>query len=329
MKKITLAHKALALPLLGLMLTWALFMGAAYSDLGLQFRSIQPDVKLSTYLYLLGIALGTASALLGQGFARVAVKDNPKFLLPKATLRFANLTVVIALVAGTIFALGNFLGAFNTYGYRSANVGLRFVGVYLPIILAAAMVIYTLLRAFVLNPDDATKKEDGRKGMSETQKALALGYTVPILAAAIAIVFGLLVYDATRTMLQVWVWVIIQAIIGSGVVIGTRFAAKARSAKPAPPKPKTALAAGASNLNFVLSIVFGAVVSIMAFTFGFDAISKLFSSAWNGDGLEPTYKLEPITLQWLIEDMLPAKMLLLLAVVGIYWSITARNKEVK
>ena len=40
-------------------------------------------------------------------------------------------------------------------------------------------------------------------------------------------------------------------------------------------------------------------------------------------------KIEPVTFQWLIEDMLPAKTLLLLAVVGIYWSITARNKEVK
>ena len=327
MKKITLAHKALALPLLGLMLTWSLFMGAAYSDLGLRLQTLQPEVKLSTYLFLLGIAIGTASALVGQGFAQIAVKKEPKLLLPRATLRFTNLTVIIALVAGTVFALGNFLGAFNTYGYRSANVGLRFVGVYLPIILAAAMVIYALLRAFVFNHDDDAKKADGRKGMSETQKALALGYTIPILAAAIAIVFGLLVYDATRTNLAVWVWVIIQSIIGSGVIVGTRFAAKARAAKPAPPKPKTALAAGASNLNFVLSIVFGGVVSIMAFTFGFAAIDKLFSSVWYED--MANNKIEPITLPWLIEDMLPAKTLLLLAVVGIYWSITARNKEVK
>lgn len=327
MKKITLAHKALALPLLGLMLTWSLFMGAAYSDLGLRLQTLQPEVKLSTYLFLLGIAIGTASALVGQGFAQIAVKKEPKLLLPRATLRFTNLTVIIALVAGTVFALGNFLGAFNTYGYRSANVGLRFVGVYLPIILAAAMVIYALLRAFVFNHDDDAKKADGRKGMSETQKALALGYTIPILAAAIAIVFGLLVYDATRTNLAVWVWVIIQSIIGSGVIVGTRFAAKARAAKPAPPKPKTALAAGASNLNFVLSIVFGGVVSIMAFTFGFAAIDKLFSSVWYED--MANNKIEPVTFQWLIEDMLPAKTLLLLAVVGIYWSITARNKEVK
>lgn len=327
MKKITLAHKALALPLLGLMLAWAFFMGATYSDLTLRLQTIQPDVRLSTYLYLLGIAFGTAASLLGQGFAKIAAKEEPKLLLPRATLRFTNLAVIISLVAGTVYALGNFLGAFNTYGYRSANVGTRFLGVYLPIILAAAMVIYALLRAFVFDQDDETKKEDGRKGMSETQKALALGYTVPILAAAIAIVFGLLVYDATRTDLQVWVWVIIQVIIGSGVIIGTRFASKARAAKPAKPKPKTALAAGASNLNFVLSIVFGGVVSIMAFTFGGAAIDKLFSSIWYDD--MSNNKIEPITLQWVVNEMLPAKTLLLLAVVGIYWSIVARNKEVK
>lgn len=327
MKKITLAHKALALPLLGLMLTWSLFMGAAYSDLGLRMQTLQPEVKLSTYLILLGIAIGTASALVGQGFAQIAAKKDPKLLLPRATLRFTNLTVIIALVAGTVFALTNFLGAFNTYGYRSSNVAQRFAGVYLPIILAAAMVIYALLRAFVFNHDDDSKKADGRKGMSETQKALALGYTVPILAAAIAIVFGLLVYDATRTDLAVWVWVIIQSIIGGGVIVGTRFAARARAAKPAAPKPKTALAAGASNLNFVLSIVFGGVVSIMAFTFGIAAIDNLYTSIWYDD--TSNNSIDPITIKWLLEDMLPAKTLLLLAVVGIYWSITARNKEVK
>jgi hypothetical protein len=140
------------------------------------------------------------------------------------------------------------------------------------------------------------------------------------------------VYDVTRTELEVWVWVIIQVIVVIGIVAGTRFASKAKAAKPAAPKPKTALAAGAATLNFVLSIVFGAVVTIMAFTFGFAAVEKL--RVWPeyiGDKVptvtEPT--ISPLTWAWLIDEMLPAKVLLLLAVVGIYWTITERNKETK
>jgi hypothetical protein len=35
------------------------------------------------------------------------------------------------------------------------------------------------------------------------------------------------------------------------------------------------------------------------------------------------------SIQWLFEDLLPAKVLLVLAVVGIYLTITERNREKK
>jgi hypothetical protein len=178
-------------------------------------------------------------------------------------------------------------------------------------------------------------KDDSKKGLSDAQKALGLGYAVPILATAVAIIFGLVVYDVTRTELQVWIWVIIQLIVATGIVAGTRFAAKAKSAKPAAPKPRTALAAGAASLNFVLSIVFAGVVSIMSFVYLGTAISKLQQwneGQWDKNGkvlVEPTTYLEPVTFKWAIEDLAPAKVLLVLAVVGIFVTITQRNKEVK
>jgi hypothetical protein len=153
---------------------------------------------------------------------------------------------------------------------------------------------------------------------------------VPILATAAAIIFGLVVYDVTRTELEVWVWVIIQVIVVVGIVAGTRFASKAKAAKPTAPKPRTALAAGASTLNFVLSIVFGAAVTIMSFTFGFGAVEKLRVWPQYIDGKEPAITeptISPLTWGWLIDEMLPAKVLLLLAVVGIFWTLTERNKE--
>jgi heme/copper-type cytochrome/quinol oxidase subunit 2 len=238
------------------------------------------------------------------------------------------------LAGGAIFAIGNFLGAFNSYAGRSESAFLRIFSVYVPILLATGLVVYVLLAAFVFRHDESTNTDGVKQKMSEAQKALGLGYAVPILATAVAIIFGLGVYDVTRTNLQVWVWVIIIAIVAAGVVWGTRFAAKAKSAKAAPPKPRTALAAGAANLNLVLSIIFGSVVTIMAFAFGTDAISKL--QTWpqppiNCEGVDCA--TEPIitgpTWNWFIQELAPAKVLLLLAVVGIYVTITERNKESK
>jgi heme/copper-type cytochrome/quinol oxidase subunit 2 len=195
-------------------------------------------------------------------------------------------------------------------------------------------VVYVLLSAFVFRHDGVKNKDGEKARMSEVQKALALGYAIPILATAVAIILGLVVYDITRTNLQIWVWVIIITIVASGVVLGTRFANKARTAKPEKPKPKTALAAGAASLNFVLSIVFGATVSIMAFSFGAEGISKLrvwpeIPADCKFTECNPVPTLSSPSWQWLLEEMAPAKVLLLLAIVGIYLTITERNKEVK
>jgi uncharacterized protein YacL len=198
-------------------------------------------------------------------------------------------------------------------------------------LLATGLVVYILLRAFVFRKQVA--KGAKKEGMSDSEKALGLGYAVPIIFTAIAIIFGLVVYDVTRTDLQVWVWVIIQVIIVSGILLGTRFSTKAKSAKQASPRPRPTLAAGASNLNFVLSIIFGVTVSIMSFSFGAAAIELLrvyppyeepapgeeFSAIW-------TWTVAPISASWFIEQMLPAIVLLVLAAAGTYLSITERNK---
>ena len=265
---------------------------------------------------------------------RVRRDDADASALARSAQRFTTLGIVIGLASGAIFAIGNFMGAFNAYSGRAENPVLRIFSVYVPILLATGLVVYVLLAAFVFRHDDTPNTDGSKRKMSDAQKALGLGYAIPILATAVAIIFGLGVYDVTRTNLQVWVWVFIIAIVATGVVFGTRFAAKAKSATPAAPKPRTALAAGAANLNLVLSIVFGSVVTIMAFAFGTDAISKL--QTWpqppiNCEGVDCA--TEPIitgpTWNWFIQELAPAKVLLLLAVVGIYVTITERNKESK
>lgn len=344
MNRIPLANKAVALPLLGLLVAWLAFLGAEIADLyvpqpyydstGNVF--INEEVfRISPYLFLVGIAAASIASLIGQRWALRARKENgDAHKLSRAALRFANLGIVIGLAAGAVFAIGNFMSAFNNGSGRAENLVLRLFSVYVPILLATGLVVYVLLSAFVFG-HDAEKNTDGTKAkMSDVQKALGLGYAIPILATAVAIIFGLVVYDVTRTNLEVWIWVIIIAIVASGVVFGTHFANKARSAKPAPVKPRTALAAGAANLNFVLSIVFGATVTAMSFSFASSAVYKL--QQWNevpinckGVECAPNPTIDMPSLQWLLEDLAPAKVLLLLAVLGIYVTITERNKEAK
>jgi|GEM_PF-147430 len=335
-----LSKLAILAPLVGLIGGWKFFMFAIYAGLFVypiydaqgMYQGDEQIIRPSTYLFLSGIVTFGLLALYGQRLAlRARSLAGVDDALARAAHRFTNFAVIVALVAGAFFAIGNFLGAFNTYIDREENLTVRLFDVYIPILLATGLVVYILLRAFVFRKQlvKGAKKER----MSESEKALGLGYAVPIIATAIAIIFGLVVYDVTRTDLQVWVWVIIQVIIVSGILLGTRFSTKAKSAKAAPPRTRATLAAGAANLNFVLSIVFGVTVSFMSFTFGAMAIETLrvyppyeepapgeeFNAVW-------TWTVAPLSVSWFIEQMLPAVVLLVLAAAGTYLSITERNK---
>jgi cytochrome bd-type quinol oxidase subunit 2 len=255
------------------------------------------------------------------------VAANESDTLARASLRFTTLMVVLGLAVNTVYALGNFMGAFNMSS-QSSNVGQRFVWTYLPILLATAIVVFVLLKAFVFRTGVAVADGEPKPKMSERQKALALGYAVPILCTAFAIIFGLFVYDATRTNLDVWIWVLIISIVGFGVIAGTRFSARARQARVDAPKPKTALAAGAATLNFVLSIVFGGVVGIMSFVMGQTAIQKLQRwDEWQEGDTVSTFNVDVPDLNWYVRDLAPAKILILLAVVGVYLSIVERHRK--
>jgi hypothetical protein len=338
--EIKLAKQAIITPLIGLVVGWSLFMFAIYSDLfvfplydneGMYLGETQ-IVKISTYLYLVGIVVFGLLALRGLQMSlharEVAGLDAP---LPRAAHRFTNLTVVISLVGGSIYAISNFLNAFTSFGQEDVNLLVRLFDVYVPIVLATILVIYILLRAFVYRKQNV--KQAKKQGMSESEKALGLGYAIPIFFTAVAIIFGLVVYDITRTDLQVWVWVVIQVIIALGILLGTRFSSKAKSAKAAPPRVRQTLAAGAANLNFVLSIVFGATVSIMSFSFGASAIESLriwpeYIEPAEGEEyvFDPGWEIAPFEWSWFFESMVPALVLLLIAAVGIYLFITERNQ---
>jgi heme/copper-type cytochrome/quinol oxidase subunit 2 len=335
-----LSKLAILTPLVGLIGGWKFFMFAIYAGLFVypiydaqgMYQGDEQIIRPSTYLFLSGIVIFGLLALYGQRLAlRARAIAGVDDALARAAHRFTNFAVILALVGGAFFAIGNFLGAFNTYIDREEDLTVRLFDVYIPILLATGLVVYILLRAFVFRKQ--VVKGAKKESMSESEKALGLGYAVPIIFTAIAIIFGLVVYDVTRTDLQVWVWVIIQVIIVSGILLGTRFSTKAKSAKAAPPRTRATLAAGAANLNFVLSIIFGVTVSFMSFTFGSMAIETLrvyppyeepapgeeFTAVWS-------WTVAPLSVSWFIEQMLPAIVLLVLAAAGTYLSITERNK---
>jgi hypothetical protein len=327
----TESHKAVLAPLVGLIVGWAFFMFGYWSNLYVQpeydaqgmWLNDGPVIRPSTFLYLAGITAFSLASLRGLKLsaAKKAAEGEPQGLTV-AAYRFGNLSVIISLAGGAVFALATFFGAF---GGSSSEGSLteRLIGVYLPIVLATALVVTTLLFAFVFRKDTVDTASAQGRSLDARQKALGLAYAIPIIAAAVAVIFGLLIYDITETALEEWVWVIIQVIIASGIIVGTRYARLAKAEKPAPPKPRTAWASGAWNLNFVLSIVFGAVVSIMAFVFGAASFEQLRDYNFDYAGWE----VEPITVAWIVGDFGPAMVLILLVVIGLYSTITERHRS--
>jgi hypothetical protein len=326
----TTPQRVILFPLVGLAAAWVLFMAASlselfvqpvYDDAGMWLNDGSP-VRASTYLFLSGIAAFSILSLHSLRSAAVLrMSVGPDEPLVKAAYRFANLAVIIGLAGSVIFGISTFLGAFNRFSGDQSLVS-RLLGVYLPIVIAAALVVVIILVAFVFRSDVPAGAGDKKEGLSERQKALGLSYATPIIAGALAIIFGLIVYDITATTLEEWVWVVIQVIIATGIILGTRYARMAKAEKPAPPKPRTALASGAWNLNFVLSIVFGVVVSVMAFTFGAASFEALRDYNFDYIG----WGIKPVTLGWLIGDFAPGLVLIILVIVGLYATITERHK---
>ena len=337
--ELTAVKNTLRFPLFALIFTWFSFMVAIYigirnpqvrySDQGQAIFYPDPYVQMQTYVFLLGI---TVFALVSLWSLRKAVSMRvaQEGLLARASHRFNNLAVILSLLAGAIFAIGNFLGAWQSYEPVDEPVAIRLLNVYVPIILATALVVFVLLFAFVFRKDapdipEGEKDEDRAK----LQRAVGLAYAAPIIGTAIAIIFGLTVYDITKTDLDTWIWVVIQVIIASSIIIGTRFAASARKARPLPPRERRAGVAAVS-LNFVLSIIFGVVVLIMSFTLGAQAVdSLLYWPEWR-EGMSQAdmiSKVSDITLNWFTSDFLPALVLLMLAIFGIYRTIVIRNTE--
>jgi len=292
--KDTVSRRSIALPLGALVISWGIYLGARYTDLFVTgvydddgtYLGQEPPIQASVYLIFGAVAVFALSAVIAQRMAishRVVLGAHER--LPRAAHRFATLSIVVALGFAAILGVSVFLQGFNTYGPRSDDLGLRFATTYLPIILYTSLVVAVLLIGFVLRKDTLPKTDDKAQfsidaaqdstDLPEARKSLGAAYALPIVAVAVALIFGLIVFDVTGTNLEVWVWVIIQVMIGAGIVIGTIFGEKAVAAGPSGASSRSRITRAARGLNFVLSIVFGAVVSLMGFAYGSTAVADL------------------------------------------------------
>ena len=316
---------AVALPLIGAHLTWLAFMFATWVGTGENgsYADVTgvytpgPEIKLSAYLSLLGIALFAALASASHSIADSQQIANSKDRAAHAAFRFASLSVIVALAALVVYAFTMFLSSFGNSMFARVTLAGRLLGVYLPIILATAIVVVVLLRATVFRKSEAHSKDASGK-TSPQQRAMVLGYTLPVVAAALAIIIGMVFWDTQGQTLDSWVWVLILAIIAGGIIFGTNYAAKARAGvtQVAKPKVSAAGAIGAINLNYVLSIVFVAFAMIMGFAMGANAVSSASAT-------------HRATSDWFINDLLPTYLLLVLGTVGVYFTLVLRHRAPK
>lgn len=164
---------------------------------------------------------------------------------------------------------------------------------------------------------------------SQARAKLGYGYASPIAGAAVGVVTSLMLNDALPNEYSAWTLVVVQFILGTSLVMGTRYAASARSYELA--TKQSINARGAQIMNFVLSIIWSAVMGILALVMVTVAVQKLRYSEWitdakNEGGYEKvTYN--HITVDIFMQDWLPAILIMLAFVIGTLLWLVNRAKE--
>lgn len=286
------ARSALRLVLGASIVAWLFFVGAQLGDVLVSVGYTNdelwgPDAVVvvypSVYLMCAAIAALTLGGLFGKRMATRALLASPGSPLPRSVRMFASTVIIIGLAFAAGAAVALFLDNFLASPDNHTTLQ-RILSAYLPIVLYTAIVVAVILVGFVFTPSvpraalASNNTQTVVDPSPEVRRATAFAFSLPILAAMVALVFGLIIYDATQTSLDAWIWVIVQLIIGVGIVAGTVFAARAmRLQLRGHRREQVRLGAslGSARLNLVLSIVFAVVVGAMAMSYGSSAVNQL------------------------------------------------------
>ena len=291
------AMRALALVMGAAAVGWLLFMAGQYLELArftaIDWKHDQPEqVNYTQFFTVAAIAVPGLGALFAKRrLAALRAESSPRSTLVDPVSHFTSVMLILVSVLAAFAVFATFMGGFFSGATESVPLA-RTVNLYLPIVLYTALVVVLILAGFVFMPAVA-RGTQGPGGAEATpaalaapvpvsapepvaprQRTVAFAYATPIVAAAVALLLGLIVYDVTRTALQVWIWVVICAIVGAGVLAGAVLAERS-SGRGAPDAP---IVVGAKNLAFALSIVFAFVVACMSLGYGSSAVQQLSSA---------------------------------------------------
>jgi MFS family permease len=320
---------AIAFVLIGLTSAWFGFIVANYVGL-YEAKEYGPNGGLisgysgltqpTTYIFLTAlISLAAFSGMAYRMTDALVAKKTPGAL---PVFRFAAVGVVVSLVSLVIFALSCFFASFNNFSGVTNGIGDQLTGVYIPIILAAAVSVFLILSATVYRKSEATVGKASPE-QKRAKREAALAFIYPIVGTTLALLIGLTIYQSSRQNPQVWVWVFILAIVGGSIAMGSIYAARTKAHGVSKAKPKKPSGTAALSLNFVLVVVFVVVVTLMSFGFGIAAVSDLRSYDYTPSGGGGS--IRGISLDWFIRQMLPAMLTLALVDVTAYVAVRIRS----
>ena len=152
---------------------WAILVISAYSDLFYDdyryelvveeaptkseepfsyYESIyEPVIHPSTYLNLTAVLVFAMTALWARQIARRASSMEPENRLVKTASVWSFIALILALVLGVIFAFATFVTSLEQGS--GADPVVRIFATYVPILLAAGLLLFTVLRGFVMKQE--------------------------------------------------------------------------------------------------------------------------------------------------------------------------------
>ena len=151
----------LLFPLIGALLFWYIFLGAAFAETlinsGLwpgvpQNSDTSNLVRPMTYLALAGIAALVGFSLLGRRFAGKKLAVDPTLRINRNTYAFTTVAIITALIASAIYVFAVFMSGQAWGPTVEKDPVTRLLQLYIPVVLGAGVLLFGILRAFVVKP---------------------------------------------------------------------------------------------------------------------------------------------------------------------------------
>lgn len=152
---------------------WAIIVLSAYSDLFyddytytkvveesqvkgdepfVYYDSIyQPVIHPSTYMSLVAVLAFAMTALWARQISRRAIAMDPSNRLVKTASVWSFIAVILSLLLGVIYGFATFVSSLAMGS--GADPVVRIFSTYVPILLAAVLLLFVVLRGFVLKPE--------------------------------------------------------------------------------------------------------------------------------------------------------------------------------